>query len=119
MTEQAQPPERDQGKHQEGGKVAPTPQDGVKVRYPLAPRGPLSGREQEGELFQGDCSEFTSFSFPSASNLPSPLLFTALPVTATSVQASGRPWQRRFSGGLETSALMKGTGKRHKPERGV
>lgn len=71
--------------------MAPTPQDGVKVSYPLAPRGPLSEREQEGELFQGDCSEFVPFSFPSASKPPSPLLFTARPVTATSVQASDHP----------------------------
>lgn len=52
--------------------MAPTPQDGVKVSYPLAPRGPLSEREQEGELFQGDCSEFVPFSFLSASNPQAP-----------------------------------------------
>lgn len=53
-------------------KAASTPQGGAKFSYPLAPRGPLSGREQEGELFQGDCSDLGPFSFPSASEPPPP-----------------------------------------------
>lgn len=113
-------PRESPGQAPRQGTVAPTPLVGVKVSYPLAPRGPLSGREQK-ESYSGGVggySEFVPSSFPPASKPPSPLLFTALQATVTSGQASGHHWQRRSSGCLEASALTRGTGKRDKPEKG-
>lgn len=95
-------------------KVASTPQGGAKVSYPLAPRGPLSGREQEGELFQGDCSDLGPFSSPSASEPPPPCSSqgsASLPPKSRARDAS--------PGALEPCAPRWGAGKRRKQQRGV
>lgn len=110
-------PRESPGQAPRGGQGAPTPQGGAKVSYPLAPRGPLSEREQEGELFQGAALGQGPSLPPQPLSAQAPSFHSA-PAHCHLNQASGHHWQRCFSGCREPSALMLGGWKRHS-ERGV
>lgn len=52
-------PRESPGQAPRQGTAAPTPLVGVRVSYPLAPRGPLSGREQK-ESYSGGVGGYLS-----------------------------------------------------------
>lgn len=110
-------PRESPGQAPRQGTVAPTPLIGVKVSYPLAPRGPLSGREQK-ESYSGGLGRAILSLYPPSLRTPKPPA-----VHSTSGHCHLRPglWPslaETLSGCLQASALMKGTGKRDKPEKG-
>lgn len=72
-TEQAEPPERAQGKHPEGARGPLHPREGPRSVTLLLLKG-LCQKGNKKESYSGGCSESGPFSSPSASKPPGPLL---------------------------------------------